>query len=105
MGYAPAMAIPKALERAGTTIDEIDIIELNEAFAAQAVAVAETLQAAVREAQSRRRGDRARPSGRCDRRDPDGQADARARANGRALRLVSMCIGGGQGFAAVFERP
>ncbi len=38
------MSIPKALELAGKTIDDIDVIELNEAFAAQAVAVAETLQ-------------------------------------------------------------
>ena len=39
MGYAPAFAIPKVLERTGLTLDEIDLIELNEAFAAQAVAV------------------------------------------------------------------
>ena len=39
MGYAPAHAIPKALEKAGLTLDDIDLIELNEAFAAQAVAV------------------------------------------------------------------
>ena len=44
MGYAPAMSIPKALELAGKTVDDLDVIELNEAFAAQAVAVAETLE-------------------------------------------------------------
>jgi acetyl-CoA C-acetyltransferase len=105
MGYAPAQSIPKALERAGTSIDDIDIIELNEAFAAQAVAVAETL---------------ALPE---EKLNPDGGAIALGHpvgATGAILTvklmhaleragarwgLVSMCIGGGQGFAAVFERP
>ncbi len=105
MGYAPAMSIPKALELAGTTIDDIDIIELNEAFAAQAVAVAETLRLPAEKL------------------NPDGGAIALGHpvgATGAILTvklmhalertatrygLVSMCIGGGQGFAAVFERP
>ena len=39
MGYAPALAIPAVLDKAGLTLDDIDLIELNEAFAAQAVAV------------------------------------------------------------------
>ncbi|MFQ5427146.1 MAG: thiolase family protein, partial [Gaiellales bacterium] len=39
MGYAPTHAIPKALEKAGLGLDDLDLIELNEAFAAQAVAV------------------------------------------------------------------
>ena len=39
MGYAPALAIPKALERAGLTLEDVDLVELNEAFAAQAAAV------------------------------------------------------------------
>jgi acetyl-CoA C-acetyltransferase len=105
MGYAPARSIPKALELAGKTIDDIDIIELNEAFAAQAVAVAETLQLPAEKL------------------NPDGGAIALGHpvgATGAILTvklmhalertgarwgLVSMCIGGGQGFAAVFERP
>jgi acetyl-CoA C-acetyltransferase len=105
MGYAPALSIPKALERAGMTIGEIDVIELNEAFAAQAVAVAETLRLPPEKL------------------NPDGGAialghpvgatgailtvklmHALERASAR-FGLVSMCIGGGQGFAAVFERP
>ena len=44
MGYAPAAAIPKALGLAGVTLGDIDVIELNEAFAAQAVAVAEAVE-------------------------------------------------------------
>ncbi len=105
MGYAPAMSIPKALELAGKTIDDLDAIELNEAFAAQAVAVAETLRL---------------PS---EKLNPCGGAIALGHpvgATGAILTvklmhelertdahwgLVSMCIGGGQGFAAVFERP
>ena len=38
-GYAPALAIPAVLEKAGLTLDDIDLIDLNEAFAAQVVAV------------------------------------------------------------------
>jgi acetyl-CoA C-acetyltransferase len=105
MGYAPAMAIPKALELAGKSVDDIDIIELNEAFAAQAVAVAKTLQLPAEKL------------------NPSGGAIALGHpvgATGAILTvklmnalertathwgLVSMCIGGGQGFAAVFERP
>ena len=105
MGYAPAMSIPKALGLAGKTIDDIDVIELNEAFAAQAVAVAETLRLPAEKL------------------NPDGGAIALGHpvgATGAILTvklmhalerssahwgLVSMCIGGGQRFAAVFERP
>ena len=105
MGYGPALAIPKALERAGLTLADIDIIELNEAFAAQAVAVARDLQI---------------PD---ERLNPDGGAialghpigatgailtvklmHALERSGGRR-GMVAMCIGGGQGMAAIFERP
>ncbi len=105
MGYAPALAIPAVLKKAGLTIDDIDLIELNEAFAAQAVAV-------IRDAGL----------------DPektnvDGGAIALGHPVGatgailtiklmRALEriegqrgIVTMCIGGGQGMAAIFERP
>ena len=53
MGYAPAFAIPKALEQGGLTLADMDLVELNEAFAAQAVAV-------VREWRSTRRRQRLR---------------------------------------------
>ena len=105
MGYGPALAIPKALERAGLTLADIDIVELNEAFAAQAVAVARDLQI---------------PD---ERLNPDGGAialghpigatgailtvklmHALERSGGRR-GMVTMCIGGGQGMAAIFERP
>jgi acetyl-CoA C-acetyltransferase len=105
MGYAPAFAIPKALERSGLTLADVDLVELNEAFAAQAVAVARDVGL-----------------------DPDtlnvsGGAIALGHpvgATGAILTvklmhalerlggrrgIVTMCIGGGQGMAAVFERP
>jgi acetyl-CoA C-acetyltransferase len=105
MGYAPAESIPLALERAQLTLPEIDRIELNEAFAAQAVAVARDAGLDL------------------DRVNPDGGAIALGHpvgATGAILTvklqhalertggrhgLVAMCIGGGQGIAAVFERP
>jgi acetyl-CoA C-acetyltransferase len=45
MGIGPAYAMPKALKRAGLTLDDIDLVELNEAFAAQCLAVSKELQA------------------------------------------------------------
>ena len=50
MGIGPITAIPKALKRAGLTLDDIGLIELNEAFAAQALAVIRELWASIRRA-------------------------------------------------------
>jgi acetyl-CoA acetyltransferase len=103
MGYAPALAIPKALERAGLSLDDVDLVELNEAFAAQAVAV-------VRDAGL----DQERVNvagGAIALGHPVGATGAiltvklmhaLERLRGR-FGLVTMCIGGGQGMAAVFE--
>jgi acetyl-CoA C-acetyltransferase len=105
MGYAPALAIPRALERAGMTMDEIDIVELNEAFAAQAVAVARG--AGVPEEKVNPTG------GAIALGHPVGATGciltvklmhALERTGGRT-GIVTMCVGGGQGFAAVFQRP
>ena len=62
MGIGPVPAVRKVLERAGLTIGDIDLFELNEAFAAQSVAVARELGARSGEGQRQRRRDRARPS-------------------------------------------
>ncbi|MCK6567485.1 MAG: acetyl-CoA C-acyltransferase [Anaerolineales bacterium] len=103
MGIGPVAAIPKALKLAGLSLNEIDLIELNEAFAAQGLAVMQTLEM-----------------------DPE-----KVNVNGGAIALghplgctgsklttqliyemgrrkskygmVTMCIGGGMGAAAVFE--
>ena len=103
MGIGPVAAIPKALKTAGLSMNDIDLFELNEAFAAQSLAVMQTLEI-----------------------DPD-----RVNVNGGAIALghplgctgsklttqllyemgrrkskygmVTMCIGGGMGAAAIFE--
>lgn len=103
MGIGPAIAIPKVLKQAGLTLDDIGVIELNEAFASQAVYVARTL----------------------------GIPDEKLNVNGGAIALghplgctgaklttqllyemqrrnakygiVTMCVGGGMGVAGVFE--
>jgi acetyl-CoA acyltransferase len=103
MGIGPVVAIPKALKIAGLKLDEIDLIELNEAFAAQSVAVARELGLNM------------------DKVNVNGGAIALGHPLGctgtkltvqlvyemarRKSRygMVSMCIGGGMGAAAIFE--
>jgi acetyl-CoA C-acetyltransferase len=104
MGEGPIPATRIALKRAGLTLDQMDVIESNEAFAAQALAVAKGLELDMTKT------------------NPNGGAIALGhpvgcsgafiatkalyelqRINGR-YALVTMCIGGGQGIAAVFER-
>ena len=103
MGIGPIHAVPKALKMAGLTLDEIDLIELNEAFATQSLAVMKVL----------------------------GMDPAKVNVNGGAIALghplgctgtkltatlaqemkrrkarygmVTMCVGGGQGAAGIFE--
>ena len=100
----PALAIPKALDKLGLTVDQLDVIELNEAFASQAVAVIRAVEL-----------DQAKVN-------PMGGAIAFGHpvgATGAILTvrlmyelerlagrfgMITMCIGGGQGIAAVFER-
>jgi acetyl-CoA C-acetyltransferase len=105
MGFAPAQAIPKALARTGLTLDDIDVVELNEAFAAQAVAVAEDVGIP---------DEKLNPNGGAIALGhPVGATGAilavklmhELERTGGSRGIVTMCIGGGQGMAAVFERP
>lgn len=103
MGIGPVDATKKALEKAGLAIEDLDVIEANEAFAAQACAVASELDFPAKKL------------------NPNGGAIALGHpvgATGAILvakclhelkhvkgryGLVTMCIGGGQGIAAIFE--
>ena len=104
MGIGPVTAIRKVLQKSGLRLEEMDLIELNEAFAAQSLAVIKELDLPR------------------DRTNPNGGAIALGHPIGasgclitvKALyelhriqgqyALVSLCIGGGQGIAAIFER-
>lgn len=104
MGMGPVPAVREVLEKAGIGIEDLDVIELNEAFAAQALAVMRDLDLPA------------------DRTNPHGSGIAlghpigatgsiltvkalhELKRTGGRYALVTMCIGGGQGIAAVFER-
>jgi acetyl-CoA C-acetyltransferase len=104
MGIGPVPATRKALERAGLKVGDLDVIEANEAFAAQACAVAKDLGFDP---------EKVNPNGSgISIGHPVGATGAiltvkamyeMARTSGR-YGLVTMCIGGGQGIAAVLER-
>lgn len=103
MGIGPVTATEKALKRAGVSLDDIEIIELNEAFAAQALAV-------MRESKM----DYAKTNidgGAIALGHPMGATGARItgklasllKREGKSLGLATQCIGGGQGIATVLE--
>ena len=104
MGIGPVKAVPKALAMAGLKLDQIDLIELNEAFAVQALAVAKELGLPM---------DRLNVNGGAVALGhPLGATGARLTVSilnelqrrGGRYALVTMCIGGGMGAAGVFER-
>jgi acetyl-CoA C-acetyltransferase len=106
MGIGPIPATRLALERAGLTLEQIDLIELNEAFASQVLAV-------VREWELGDGFERVNVNGSgISLGHPVGATGARILATllremqrrGARLGLETMCIGGGQGLAAIFER-
>ena len=104
MGIGPVPAVQKLLARTGLSVGDIDVFEVNEAFAAQALAVCRELALPM---------DRVNPNGSgISLGHPIGATGAilvvkalyeLARTGGRRA-LVTMCIGGGQGIAAIFER-
>jgi acetyl-CoA C-acetyltransferase len=109
MGIAPVIAVEKVLEKASLTLGDMDVVECNEAFASQTLAVMKIL------AQNGHRVD-------AERWNPNGEAIALGHPNGMSggrlavslLRelercggrygLATLCIGGGQGIATIFER-
>lgn len=103
MGIGPIAAVPKALERAGLTMDDIDLIELNEAFAAQAVAVIRELGMDIDKVNVN--------GGAIALGHPLGCTGAKLTTQlvhemGRRKSkygMVTMCIGGGMGAAGIFE--
>ncbi|OLE54049.1 MAG: acetyl-CoA acetyltransferase [Acidobacteria bacterium 13_1_20CM_3_53_8] len=104
MGIGPVYAIPKVLKLAGLTLDQIDVIELNEAFAAQSLAVIKTLGLDAEKVNVN--------GGAIALGHPLGCTGAKLtatilreleRRNGR-YGMVTMCVGGGMGAAGIFER-
>jgi acetyl-CoA acyltransferase len=106
MGFGPAPAVKKLLARTGLTLDQIDIIELNEAFAAQGLAVTRNLGLADDDARINPYGGAIAIG------HPLGMSGARLvttamyqlqRTGGR-YALCTMCIGVGQGIAIIIEK-
>ena len=104
MGIGPVPAIRNVMERSGLSVQDMDVIELNEAFAAQALAVVRDLDLPT---------DKVNPNGSgISLGHPIGatgcvitvKALHELQRSGGRYALVSMCIGGGQGIAAIFER-
>ncbi len=104
MGIGPVEAVPKALKKAGMNLNQIDIIELNEAFAAQALSVIRSLDL-NQEILNVNGGAIAlgHPLG-CTGAKLTVQILQELKRRKKKIGLVTACIGGGQGVAAIFER-
>jgi len=106
MGIGPVLASQKALSRAGLTLDQMDLIEINEAFAAQVLACSRNLGLADNDPRINPMG------GAISLGHPLGMSGARLlltaarqlKATNKRYALVTMCIGVGQGYAAVIEK-
>lgn len=103
MGLGPIYAVPKVMARTGLTVDDMDVIELNEAFAAQAIPCIEELNLPK---------DKVNPwGGAIALGHPMGATGAiltmkaldNIAMNGGKYALITMCVGGGQGAAGIFE--
>ena len=104
MGIGPCVAIPKALNQAGLKLEDIDLIELNEAFAAQALAV---IQEAKLDPKKVNVNGGAIALGH-----PLGCTGAKLsiqlldemKKRNKRYGMVTACVGGGQGISGIFER-
>jgi len=106
MGIGPVYATQKALKRAGLTLNDIDVIELNEAFAAQVLSCTRQLDLADNDLRINPNGGAIAIG------HPLGMSGARItmaaarelQRTGKRFALITMCIGVGQGYAAIIER-
>ncbi|WMX13404.1 MULTISPECIES: 3-oxoadipyl-CoA thiolase [unclassified Aureispira] len=106
MGIGPVKASQKALEKAGLTLDDMDIIELNEAFAAQSLACTRALGLADDDARINPNGGAiaiGHPLGVTGTRIMHSAA-LELQKTGKRYALVTMCIGVGQGYATIIEK-
>jgi acetyl-CoA acyltransferase len=105
MGMGPVPATRKALQRAGLSIDQIDIVEINEAFGSQAVACLRELEIPIEKVNLDGGGLAiGHPLGATGAR-ITGKAAALLQREGKRYALSTQCIGGGQGIATILERP
>jgi acetyl-CoA acyltransferase len=105
MGIGPVKAIPKVLERTGVTLDDIGVIELNEAFAAQSLAVLKNLGIDARDERLNAHGGAialGHPLG-CSGAKLTATALHEMKRRKARYALVTMCIGTGMGAAGLFE--
>ena len=104
MGIGPVYAIPKALKLAGLTLEDIDVFELNEAFAAQGLSVMKVLE--MNPAKVNVNGGAValgHPLG-CTGAKLTATVLQELRRTGGRYGMVTMCVGGGMGAAGIFER-
>lgn len=103
MGIGPVAAIPQALKQAGLTIDDIDLIELNEAFASQSLAVIQELGLDASKINPNGGAiSLGHPLG-CSGAKLTVQLINELKRQGKRYGMVSACIGGGQGIASIIE--
>ena len=103
MGIGPVLSSQKAMERAGITVQDLDIIELNEAFSSQSLACIRDLGLDM--AKINLDGGAialGHPLGATGAR-ITGKAAALLKREGKQFALASQCIGGGQGIATILE--
>ena len=103
MGIGPREAVPKALKQAGLTLDKIDLIELNEAFAAQGLAVMKSLDMDINKVNVNGGAVAlGHPLG-CTGAKLSVQLFNELRRQNKKYGMVTACVGGGQGVAGVYE--
>lgn len=106
MGIGPVFASQKAMDKAGLTIDDMDVIEINEAFSAQVLACTRQMNLADEDPRINPNGGAiaiGHPLGMTGARLLLTAAHELKRRNGR-YALVTMCVGVGQGYATIIER-